>query len=147
MHPHMPSPATTIACLALFVALGGTAMAASRHVITSTSQIKASVLHAIVAPGPDVLIHGSVVNVGPGKHGALTAQCPGGDHLVTGGYSAELAPGALVTSDGPSGTTGWMVLIDNEKGTAVSPGLAHALCAPGLIPVVGKGFTLLGVQP
>lgn len=146
MQRHKPSPATIIACLALFVALGGTAMAAQRYVITSTSQIKASVLHAIVAPGPDVLVHGSVVHVGAGKHGVLTAQCPSGDHLITGGYSAELAPGALVISDGPSGTTGWTVIIDNETATAGSPGLAHVLCAPGPVAVVGRGFSLVGEQ-
>jgi hypothetical protein len=39
-----PTPASIIAVVALFVALGGTAIAASRYIITSTSQIKPSVL-------------------------------------------------------------------------------------------------------
>lgn len=44
MRRRKPSPATIVACIALFVALGGTAIAASQYVITSTSQIKPSVL-------------------------------------------------------------------------------------------------------
>ena len=39
-----PSPATVIACLALFVASTGTSIAASHYLITSTKQIKPSVL-------------------------------------------------------------------------------------------------------
>ena len=41
--PRKPSPTTVIACLALFVALTGTAIAASGYIITSVSQIKPSV--------------------------------------------------------------------------------------------------------
>lgn len=39
-----PSPAMLIACLALFLVLGGTAFAAGHYLITSTRQIKPSVL-------------------------------------------------------------------------------------------------------
>jgi hypothetical protein len=41
-----PSPAVIIAIVALVMALGGSAVAASRYIITSTSQIKPSVLRA-----------------------------------------------------------------------------------------------------
>jgi hypothetical protein len=44
-----PSPTTIIALAALFVALGGTAIAANRYIITSTSQIKPSVLKELRA--------------------------------------------------------------------------------------------------
>jgi len=44
MHLRKPSPATIIASLALFFALGGTAIAAHHYLITSTKQIKPSVL-------------------------------------------------------------------------------------------------------
>jgi hypothetical protein len=44
MHRRKPSPTFASALLALFVALGGTAVAATHFVITSTSQIKPSVL-------------------------------------------------------------------------------------------------------
>lgn len=44
---HRISPATLIASVALFVSLGGTGWAASRYLITSTSQIKPTVLHKL----------------------------------------------------------------------------------------------------
>jgi hypothetical protein len=44
MHRRRPSPTTIIAIAALVIALGGTAIAASRYIITSTSQIKPSVV-------------------------------------------------------------------------------------------------------
>jgi hypothetical protein len=44
-----PSSGTVIAILALVVALGGTAIAADRYIITSTSQIKPSVLRELRA--------------------------------------------------------------------------------------------------
>ncbi len=39
-----PSPALVVACLALFVASTGTSIAARHYLITSTKQIKPSVL-------------------------------------------------------------------------------------------------------
>ncbi|HEY7966004.1 MAG TPA: hypothetical protein VID68_03170, partial [Solirubrobacteraceae bacterium] len=42
-----PSPATTIACIALFFSLAGTGLAASRYLITSTKQIKPSVISSL----------------------------------------------------------------------------------------------------
>jgi hypothetical protein len=47
MRKRKPSPGLVIACLALVVALGGTAIAASRYIITSSSQIKPSVLREL----------------------------------------------------------------------------------------------------
>jgi hypothetical protein len=44
MRIRRPSMTTVIACLALFFALGGTAIAAQHYLITSTGQIKPSVL-------------------------------------------------------------------------------------------------------
>jgi hypothetical protein len=148
MRIRKPSPATIIASLALLLALGGSAVAANRYVITSTSQIKPSVLAAVATPpGPDVLIHGPVQKVAPGQFRLLTARCPSGDHVVTGGYAAELVPGASVTADMPSGTGGgWLVTIDN-KSSLVIPALAHALCAPGRITVLPNSWTLESAHP
>jgi hypothetical protein len=42
-----PSPATIIASIALFFSLAGTGLAASKYLITSTKQIKPSVLHSL----------------------------------------------------------------------------------------------------
>ena len=65
MRRRRPSPTTVIAVLALVLAIGGTAVAASRYVITSKSQIKPSVLHelrseaamtAAIPKGPKAII-------------------------------------------------------------------------------------------
>jgi hypothetical protein len=47
MHLRRPTPAGIIASLALFFALGGSAMAANHYLITSTNQIKPSVLKTL----------------------------------------------------------------------------------------------------
>ena len=52
MHIRKPSPGTAIALLALFFAMGGTAIAAHHYLITKTSQIKPSVLKALKKAGP-----------------------------------------------------------------------------------------------
>jgi hypothetical protein len=68
-----PSAATIIALLALFFALGGSAVAARHYLITSTSQIKPTVLKAL---------RGTAGRVGPqglqGPQGAQGAQGPAG---------------------------------------------------------------------
>ncbi len=138
--PKKPSPAIVIACLALFVALGGTAIATGRYVITSTSQIMPSVRSALVAPGPDVEIASPEVSIKQGTIGSTRADCPTGDHIVTGGYIAELAPGAYVTLDRPRGTHGWSVLVNSQHGTGVSKIRVDGLCAPGSIATVGKSY-------
>jgi hypothetical protein len=125
MHPRKPSPALVVACLALFVALGGTAIAASHYVITSTSQIKPSVRSALAASGPYDNVNSAEETIQAGTVRGLLANCPTGEHVVTGGYSAELAPG-------------WSLLIDNRNATKASKVQAEALCAPGQIATVGK---------
>ena len=50
-----PSPSLIVALLALFVALGGTAIAAGRYLITSTSQIRPSVLAQLGGGGAHVI--------------------------------------------------------------------------------------------
>ena len=47
MHVRKPRTGTVIATIALFFALGGTAIAAHKYLITSTKQIKPSVLNAL----------------------------------------------------------------------------------------------------
>jgi hypothetical protein len=46
---HKPSPAMLVAAVALLFAMAGTGLAASRYIITSTSQIKPSVLRVLQA--------------------------------------------------------------------------------------------------
>jgi len=77
-----PSPATVIACLALFVASTGTAIAAHHYLITSTKQIKPSVLKQLKgAKGPKGATGatGAIGATGAaGAAGAAGAQGPAG---------------------------------------------------------------------
>ena len=70
MHLSKPTPATAIVSLVLFLALGGSATAARHYLITSTRQIKPSVLKAL---------HGARGPAGPaGPSGAAGSPGPPG---------------------------------------------------------------------
>ena len=83
MRARRPSPATVLSALALFFALGGTAIATKHYLITSTSQIKPSVLKAL---------HGQSGN--PGADGLPGAQGPQGPQGATGPQGPAGTPGA-----------------------------------------------------
>lgn len=72
-----PSPGTAVAGLALFFALGGSAIAAKHYLITSTKQIKPSVLKALRGnQGPQ----GAAGGIGPaGPAGPVGPQGPKGE--------------------------------------------------------------------
>jgi hypothetical protein len=84
MRPHRPSPTTVLSALALFFALGGTAIAARHYLITSTSQIKPSVLHQL---------HGST-----GARGAAGPQGTAGSQGPAGPAGSPGPPGASATA-------------------------------------------------
>src|ERR1039458_8720993 len=97
----------TVAWLALLFSMTGTGIAASRYIITSTSQIKPSVLKKLEKPGPRGApsIGGvQVVGVqGPqGPSGVVGVQGPQGPSGVAGTGS--------VGSQGPTGATGGALL-------------------------------------
>ncbi|HXB16240.1 MAG TPA: hypothetical protein VNV44_10920 [Solirubrobacteraceae bacterium] len=94
----MRKPSTWIAALALFVALGGTAVAAKHYLITSTQQIKPSVLRQLKATGP------------AGLRGATGAAGARGET----GLRGPTGPEGLKGERGPEGTDarpgGWEAL-------------------------------------
>ena len=90
MHLRRPSPAGIIASLALFFALGGSAIAANHYLITGTSQIKPSVLKAL---------HGQAG--AKGAKGATGANGAPGQPGPAGGQGSPGVPGPT----GPSGTS------------------------------------------
>jgi hypothetical protein len=82
--PHRPTPTSIIAVLALLVAFGGSAVAASHYIITSTTQIKPNVLRYL-----------------RGHTGARGQTGPSGE---TGEAGKEGSPGTE-GGQGPSGTS------------------------------------------
>ncbi len=131
------SPALIVALLALGIALGGTAVAASHYVITSTSQIKPSVLSSLTtaARGETHVVKSTWTFVKHGtpleEHGWAKAKCAKGDHVVSGGYQAELAPGATMNSNSPLGLVGWQVIVQIGTSTETSKFQAYAICVTG----------------
>jgi pilus assembly protein FimV len=89
-----PSVTTAIACLALFFSLAGTGLAASKYLITSTSQIKPSVLKDL---------RGSQGPAGPqGLQGTAGTAGPVG---AAGAAGAAGTPGAAGSFNAASVTT------------------------------------------
>ncbi len=115
-----PSPAMVVACLALFVASTGTSIAASHYLITSTKQIKPSVLKALKgAKGPQGLsVTGLTGPQGPkgdtgatGAAGANGAAASRGDTGATGatgpaGPTGDTGAAGATGAAGPKGDTG-----------------------------------------
>jgi hypothetical protein len=92
-----PSPAMIVALTALVFSMGGTAIAAKHYLITSTSQIKPSVLRTLekrLNPNPQV---GASVGAPTGATGSAGATGPEGK---------QGAPGIGVTVIGPPGLQG-----------------------------------------
>ena len=125
------SKATTISLVvaAAFLALGGTAIAGSHYIISSTSQIKPSVLRRLHGregvPGPagpmgpqgpagPVALSGITEVVGPkeliGEEvGSSLALCPAGTHAVSGGGAAITLDG-MGASEMTASHQGWFVV-------------------------------------
>jgi hypothetical protein len=131
MRYRRPSPSTLIALVALFFALGGSAVAASRYLITSTSQIKPSVLKTIRgAPGRLLVVRGPLVTIQPSSVGVSEANCPSGYDIVSGGYSAVLGVGGDVNQNEPVSAYSWWAGVSTRLSSERATVGAVALCAP-----------------
>ena len=149
-----PSPAVAIASVALFFSLAGTGLAASRYLITSTSQIKPSVLSALKgkrgsagpagAPGAaglagaagasfttsDVVEATGTPTVASPSGGIASsyASCPGGDVVLGGGYSGPLVDTDIAYNYPIGNGTAWEVTITNNSSITESF-TPYAICA------------------
>src|ERR1700737_2046911 len=144
-----------VAWLALFVALGGTSLAASHYIITSTRQIKPSVVKALrgktgaqgsqgpqgaqglggpqgpAGPNnlsPITLIEGPKNTIPAESHEGSLVLCPSGQHAVSGGGTQITGKPGLV-SDRPS-----------EEGSAASIGWFVIGINPGTLSGTIQSF-------
>lgn len=130
MGPRKPSGATLVAFLALFVALGGTSIAAGHYLLTSTNQIKPSVLKALKGKAGPAGTAGPAGPAGPaGSSGPQGPQGPQGPS----GPSAAATLSALTEHDGSE--VGYV--FDSEIGQYIAASLAS--CGPGEKVVSGGG--------
>jgi hypothetical protein len=96
-----PSPATVIACLALFLVGTGTGIAANHYVITSTKQIKPSVLKQLKgAKGPKGATGATGAAGATGAKGATGATGTTGAQGIPGISGLTLVTGATVSGAG-----------------------------------------------
>jgi Collagen triple helix repeat (20 copies) len=142
MRLRRPSPTIVIAVLALFFALGGTAVATSHYLLTSTSQIKPSVLKKL---------RGNAGPTGaPGVPGATGAQGPAGAQGPSG-PKGETGPKGEVGPKGEPGSAGTLSALttveSNEAGYVYNSELetyvavAIAECPSGQKAVSGGEFS------
>lgn len=134
-------PTTFIAFLALFLALGGGAYAANHYIITSTHQIKPSVLTQLRAKRGPAGVTGAI---GPqGSAGAQGSQGNQGGQGPQGNQGGQGPQG----DRGPAGAngTGSIVAAGNGEGLEVGPVAegatveAEVECPAGSTPTGGGG--------
>ncbi len=101
MHLRRPSPTSIIAVLALFFALGGTAIAAHHYLITNSKQIKPSVLKKLKGKAGKNGTNGK--NGTDGTNG--TNGSPGAAGASNGYTNQYPGPGAYIALEG----TPWVV--------------------------------------
>jgi hypothetical protein len=143
----MPSPALVVAIAALFVSLGGTAVAAGvvplakrALVADNAKKLGGQTAAAIAAdaakqPGPASSAAGLVTvktapwSMAPDGHADVAVMCDAGQKAVGGGYDD---PGgyAFAWDTRPTGDgAGWRVHIDlSEKAPSQQNGLVYAMC-------------------
>lgn len=123
-----PTPAMIVACLALFVALGGTGLAATHYLITSTGQIKPSVLKQLRGPTVSFAQDGPQGATGPSGAPGLPGPRGEGEQ----GTPGHQGPAGSTGPAGPTGATG-------HEGKA-GPGYA----AIAYVTATGELASLLG---
>lgn len=120
-----------VACLALFISLTGTGIAASHYLITSTKQISPKVLKALHGARGKTGARGPAGAQGTaGAQGATGAQGPAGAQGPQG-------PQGLQGNTGATGLTGYNV-VENTT-TSTGAGLFHgfATCPAGQTAIAG----------
>jgi hypothetical protein len=152
-----PSPALVIACIALFVALGGTAIAAAPPVkralfANNAGKLQGRTARQVAAlPGPATYLNGLTAEdiagqpgpastasglvtsssapfaLAPGDARDFSAECAPGQKAVSGGYTTPNAVQGWDTRPTANGT-GWTVYLVELTGSASATGSVHVVC-------------------
>jgi hypothetical protein len=141
-----PSPALVVALIALFVALGGTAVAAGPIVkrallADNAMKLQGKPLAAVVQqaaaegaklPGPASTAAGLVstkstsASLTPDGEGEYAASCDAGQKVISGGYSTS---GPVISFDSrPTSDTTWTVYLANLSQANASNISVYAVC-------------------
>lgn len=136
---HAPSPALLIACFALFVALGGTAIAAAPAVkralfANNAGKLQGKTAAQIAAlPGPAraaanlISVKAAPFALNPDGEGAFTVQCGAGERAISGGFKTPnfvVSVDTLPTNDG----RGWQLYLINLSSSQFAAGAVQAVC-------------------
>jgi hypothetical protein len=150
-----PSPATVIACLALFMASTGTSIAASHYLITSTKQIKPSVikkLHgakgatgatgatgAAGAAGATHVVKRFVIGTADSSLSGASVSCNAGEVATGGATDYDSLTGAAIPvvsysqrtpfSKDNTTPTGWRGSIRNVDASGTVTAIVWVICA------------------
>jgi hypothetical protein len=134
-----PSATFVVACIALFFALGGTAIAAAPTVKRALFANNAGKLQGKTAaqvaalPGPASRVSGLVsvksvpFSLNPEEAKFFSVACSPGEKAVSGGYTTQnavFAADTLPTTDG----SGWQVYLINLSGTQGAAGTVQVVC-------------------
>jgi hypothetical protein len=134
-----PSPALVIACIALFVALGGTAIAAAPPVkralfANNAGKLQGKTAAQIAAlPGPArgaanlLSVRTAPFALTPDGEGAFSVPCGAGEKAISGGFKTPnfvVSVDTLPTNDG----RGWQLYLINLSTTQVATGTLQAVC-------------------
>ncbi len=123
-----PAPATGIALAALFFSLGGVGLAAERYVITSTSQIKPSVVKQLRGASGRNGSNGTNGATGPtGPSGLAGSGGPLGATGATGAAGTTGAPTFYELDSATGVENGWF----QQAVTATGAGTLTAICQSG----------------
>ncbi len=98
-HTHTPRVALAVALVALFLALGGSAVAAGRYLLTSTSQIQPSVLRQLERRTEP-----------PSRTEEASTPCNANSEVVGGGWTWRGEGHIEVTGSYPRGADEWVIV-------------------------------------
>jgi hypothetical protein len=136
-----PSPAMVVALVALFVALGGSAIAATpivKRALLANNALKlqgrtAAQVAGLRGPASSVKDLVTVVRaeyrIGADAASTVTVQCPDGRRAIAGGVSTRLGGRVSASTSYPSAPGAWTFDLVNLRSDGPAVGDVYAMCA------------------